>query len=70
MAMNWLDNGCKTKEGFWRTREIKLLKIKNMDTEHINHCIEYIKIYGGRLRYFEHNKIDELEKELDKRKKG
>ena len=69
MAIKWINNGCKTKKGFWCTAENKLLKIKNMSTEHIRNCINYIRIYGGSLRDFEHNKIDELENEITRRNK-
>jgi len=39
-----------------------------MRTDHIRNCILYIETYGGELRRSETDKIDELEKELFKRK--
>lgn len=67
MALEWLKAGCETKQDHWTTAEDKLLKIDKMCSEHIERCIDYIKTFGGELRDFELNKIEELEKELEKR---
>jgi len=67
MAMEWLDNGCKARKGYWITGDGILKKLTDMSPEHIRNCIDYIWTYGGKLREFEHDKIDEFEKELIKR---
>jgi len=75
------------KEGWWETKDHKKLKIKNMETSHIENTIKYLKkntsFYdecGGNSWdidswWYEDNshlvdkKIEELEYELNKRKK-
>ena len=68
MAMNWNKKGCESGNGVWITQIDEKLKIKDMRTDHIRNCIFYIETYGGELRRSETDKIDELEKELFKRK--
>jgi len=68
MAMNWNKKGCESGNGIWITQIDEKLKIKDMRTDHIRNCILYIETYGGELRRSETDKIDELEKELFKRK--
>ncbi|GEM_PF-3635729 len=68
MAMNWNKKGCESGNGVWITQIDEKLKIKDMRTDHIRNCILYIETYGGELRRSETDKIDELEKELFKRK--
>ena len=68
MAMNWNKKGCESGNGIWITQIDEKLKIKDMRTDHIRNCILYIETYGGALRRSETDKIDELEKELFKRK--
>ena len=66
--MNWNKKGCESGNGIWITQIDEKLKIKDMRTDHIRNCILYIETYGGELRRSETDKIDELEKELFKRK--
>jgi len=66
--MNWNKKGCESGNGVWITQIDEKLKIKDMRTDHIRNCILYIETYGGELRRSETDKIDELEKELFKRK--
>ena len=67
MAIEWIDNGCNSKKGMWVTRDDEELFIKNMCKEHLRNAIDFIRTYGGELRDFELDKLDELEDELMKR---
>ena len=69
MAIEWASRGCKAKEGWWITQDDKVLRLSEMSPEHIKNCIDFIRTYGGKLRDYEHEKIDELEEELLKREK-
>lgn len=67
MALEWANQGCRAKQDHWITAENRPLKIDKMATEHIERCIDYIKTFGGGLRAFETDKIEELENELKNR---
>ena len=70
MAINfWNGQGCDSKKGMWITSDGEEILIKNMCPEHLMNCIDYIKTFGGELRDFELDKLDELEDELMSRGK-
>lgn len=73
------------KEGWWETKDHKKLKIEDMETSHIENTIKYLKkhtdfydeYYGDNWFGYEYEnnshlvdkKIEELEYELNKRRK-
>ena len=64
MAIEWMGNGCDAKQGIWISDKGDKIKVRKMDSEYIRNCISFIRTYGGVLRDFELDKLDELEQEL------
>ena len=67
MAIEWVGRGCESKQKEWITMEDDKMKIEDMTTPHIIKAIAYIWKYGGKLRDFETDKVDEFEFELKRR---
>ena len=64
MAIEWFGHGCDAKQGIWISDKGDKIKVGKMDSEYIRNCIAFIRTYGGCLRDFELDKLDELEQEL------